>query len=167
MKNMKTLLDFKVKNIEGKEVPLKAYTGKVVLIVNTASRCGFTPQYEGLEALYKKYKKMGFRIAAFPSNDFGGQEPGNEKEIKQFCTGKYNVTFDLYSKVVTKGSNQSPLYKYLTEKETNGDFAGEIPWNFTKFLVDKKGNVVARFAPNEAPLTPKVIEAVEAALKAK
>jgi glutathione peroxidase len=164
---MKTVLDFKVKNIDGKDVPLTSYRGKVLLIVNTASKCGYTPQYEGLEALYRKYKKAGFRIAAFPSNDFGGQEPGNEKDIKQFCTSKYNVTFDMYSKVVTKGTGQSPLYQYLTEKETNGDFAGDIPWNFTKFLVDKKGNVIARFTPQDAPLTPKVIAAIEAALKAR
>jgi glutathione peroxidase len=164
---MKTILDFKVKNIDGKEIPLKAYRGKVLLIVNTASRCGYTPQYEGLEALYQKYKRQGLRIAGFPSNDFGGQEPGTEKDIKEFCTSKYKVTFDMYSKVATKGPAQSPLYKFLTEKETNGEMSGDIPWNFTKFLVDRKGNVIARFEPKDAPLTPKVMEAIEAALKAK
>lgn len=158
-------LDFTVKNIDGKDVPLSKYKGSVVLIINTASKCGFTPQYASLEKVYEKYKSKGFKIAAFPSNDFGGQEPGTETEIKQFCTMNYKTTFDLFSKVQTKGSGAAPLYQFLTSKETNPKFAGDIEWNFTKFLVDKKGNVIARFKSNVTPDSPEFIDALEKALK--
>ena len=161
----KSPLDFTVKDIDGKEVALSHYKGKVVLIVNTASQCGFTPQYASLESLYQKYAAKGLRILAFPANDFGAQEPGKNEEIKSFCTGKYKTTFNLFSKVVTKGDGQAPLYKFLTAAETNGKFAGPIQWNFTKFLTDKKGHVIARFEPGTDPLSPEFIAKVEAALK--
>lgn len=163
----KSPLDLTVKNIDGQNVPLKKYKGQVVLIVNTASKCGYTPQYASLEKLYGAYKTKGLRVLAFPSNDFGGQEPGTETEIKEFCSLNYKTTFDLFSKVETKGTGQSPLYKFLTAKETNPKFAGPIEWNFTKFLVNKKGVVVARFPSNVDPASPQVMQAVEAALKEK
>ncbi|MDX1931244.1 MAG: glutathione peroxidase [Capsulimonadales bacterium] len=158
-------LDFSAKNIDGKEVPLARYRGNVVVIVNTASRCGYTPQYASLEKLYGKYKNQGLRILAFPSNDFGQQEPGSESDIKQFCALNYKTSFDLFSKVVTNGPNAAPLYRWLTGKETNGKFAGDIAWNFTKFVVDKKGNVIARFPSNIDPMSPEFEKAVQAALK--
>jgi len=161
----KSPLDFTVKNIDGKDVPLSKYRGSVVLIVNTASQCGFTPQYASLETLYEKYKDKGLRILAFPSNDFGHQEPGADPEIKQFCTLRYKTTFDLFSKVATQGPEQAPLYKFLTSKETNPKFAGPIEWNFNKFLVNRDGQVIARFKSPQDPLSPEVISAVEAALK--
>jgi glutathione peroxidase len=161
----KSPLDFTVKDIDGKNVNLSRYKGKVVLIVNTASQCGYTPQYASLESLYQKYQAKGLRILAFPANDFGAQEPGKDEEIKAFCSSKYRTTFDLFSKVAAKGSGQAPLYKFLTGTDTNPKFAGDIKWNFTKFLVNKKGQVIARFEPGTDPLTPEVIEKVEAALK--
>ena len=130
----KSPLDFTVKNIDGKDVPLAKYKGDVVLIVNVASKCGFTPQYNDLEAIYEKYKGQGFKIVAFPANDFAHQEPGTDDEIKKFCTSKFNVKFDMYSKIVVKGEGQAPLYAYLTGKDTDPKFSGDIPWNFTKFL---------------------------------
>src|SRR3954453_21230453 len=129
-----SVLDFKVKDIDGKEVDLSKYKGDVLLIVNVASKCGLTPQYKGLESTYEKYKDRGFAILAFPANEFGGQEPGSNAEIKEFCTKKYDVTFPVFSKIVVKGDGIHPLYQYLTGKETDGQFAGVIPWNFTKFL---------------------------------
>lgn len=162
---VKSPLEFTVKNIEGKDTPLSKYKGKVTLIVNTASQCGLTPQYAGLETLYGKYKAKGLRIIGFPANNFGSQEPGTDKEIQEFCTGKYKVTFDMFSKIsVAPGKEQAPLYKFLTETETNPKFAGPIKWNFTKFLVNEKGEVIARFEPGQEPLSPEVIKAVEAAL---
>ena len=157
-------LDFKVKDIDGSDVDLAKYKGNVVLIVNTASQCGYTPQYEGLEKVYEKYKAKGFTVLAFPANEFGQQEPGTNTEIKQFCSSKYNVTFPLFAKVVVKGDQIHPLYKFLTAKETDPQFAGEIPWNFSKFLVNRKGEVIARFAPGEKPEAEKVTKAVETAL---
>jgi glutathione peroxidase len=130
-----------------------------VLIVNVASRCGFTPQYAGLEALYEKYKDRGFVILGFPANNFGGQEPGTNEEIKTFCSSKYNVTFPMYSKISVKGDDKAPLYQFLTAT------GGEIQWNFTKFLVDKNGKVVARFEPKVTPESPEVAEAIEKALR--
>lgn len=158
-------LDFKVKTIDGKDVDLKKYKGQVVLIVNTASKCGYTPQYASLEKLYGQYKAQGLKILAFPANDFGSQEPGVDADIKQFCTMNYKTSFDLFSKISTKEPAQAPLYKYLTSADTNGKFAGPIEWNFTKFLVDRKGNVVARFKSNVDPMSPEFTAAVGAALK--
>jgi len=151
--------EFTLNSIDGKPAPLSAYQGKVVLIVNVASRCGFTPQYAGLEALYEKYKDRGFTILGFPANNFGGQEPGTNEEIKTFCTTKYNVTFPMYSKISVKGDDKAPLYQFLTAT------GGEIQWNFTKFLVDKDGKVVARFEPKVTPDSPDVASAIEKALR--
>ncbi len=161
----KSILDFKMKDIDGKDVKLKKYKGNVLLIVNTASKCGFTPQYEGLEATYKKYKDQGFAVLGFPANNFNGQEPGTNEEIKEFCTTKYKVTFPMFAKISVKGNDQDPLYKFLTSKETNPNFAGEISWNFNKFLIDKKGNVVARFSTKEKPDGEAVTQAIEKYLK--
>lgn len=160
-------LDFVVKDIDGKEVNLSRYRGKVVLIVNVASKCGFTPQYAGLEKLYKTYQDRGLVIIGFPANNFGHQEPGTNEQIKTFCSSKYDVTFPMMSKISVKGSDKAPLYKFLTEAPTAGDFAGEIGWNFTKFLVDRNGNVIARFASATKPQDVNVTGAIEKALDAK
>jgi len=157
--------EFTLNSIDGRPAPLSAYQGKVVLIVNVASRCGFTPQYAGLEALYEKYKDQGFVILGFPANNFGGQEPGTNEEIKTFCSTKYNVTFPMYSKISVKGDDQAPLYRFLTDKQANPATGGEIQWNFTKFLVDKNGKVVARFEPKVTPESPDVTGAIEKALR--
>ncbi len=162
-----SVLDFHVKDIDGKDVDLAKYKGKVLLIVNTASQCGLTPQYKELEALYEKNKDKGFEILAFPANEFGKQEPGSNEEIKEFCSSKYSVTFPLFSKIVVKGEGIDPLYEYLTSKETNPKFAGEIKWNFNKFLVNKKGEVIARFEPKVKPSTKEVTTAIEDALGEK
>jgi glutathione peroxidase len=151
--------EFTLNSIDGKPAPLSAYQGKVVLIVNVASRCGFTPQYAGLEALYEKYKDRGFVILGFPANNFGGQEPGTNEEIKTFCSTKYNVTFPMYSKISVKGDDKAPLYQFLTAAT-----GSEIQWNFTKFLVDKSGKVIARFEPKVTPESPEVASAIEKAL---
>jgi glutathione peroxidase len=156
--------DFTLNNIDGKPMPLADFKGKVVLMVNVASQCGYTPQYSGLEALYEKYKGEGFVIVGFPANNFGAQEPGTNEEIKTFCSRKYNVTFPMYSKVSVKGDDQTPLYKYLT-KDTAAPIAGDVKWNFTKFLVDRKGNVVQRFEPAVTPDSADVTSAVEKLLK--
>ena len=152
--------EFTLNSIDGKPAPLSAYQGKVVLIVNVASRCGFTPQYAGLEALYEKYKDRGFAILGFPANNFGGQEPGTNEEIKTFCSSKYNVTFPMYAKISVKGDDKAPLYQFLTAAT-----GSEIQWNFTKFLVDKEGKVVARFEPKVTPDSPDVASAIEKALR--
>jgi glutathione peroxidase len=157
---------FTLPSIDGKPMPLADFKGKVVLVVNVASRCGFTPQYSALEALYEKYKDQGFVIVGFPANNFGAQEPGTNAEIKTFCSRKYNVTFPLYSKVSVKGDDQTPLYQYLT-KQTAPLIAGEIKWNFTKFLVDRNGNVVQRFESAVTPDSPEVVSAVEKQLSQK
>ena len=146
-----SVLDFHVKDIEGKDVDLASYKGKVLLIVNTASQCGLTPQYKDLEAIYEKYKDQGFEILAFPANEFGKQEPGTNEEIKEFCSTKYKVSFPLFSKVVVKGKGIDPLFDFLTSEETNPKFAGQIKWNFNKFLVNRKGEVIARFEPKKDP----------------
>ena len=158
------IYDFTLPLLNGKDAPLASYKGKVVLVVNVASRCGFTPQYTALEATYEKYKDQGFVIIGFPANNFGGQEPGTNEEIQKFCTGKYNVTFPVYGKVSVKGDDQTPLYSYLT-KDANPAVAGDIKWNFTKFLVDRNGNVVQRFESAVTPDSPEVIAAIEAQLK--
>jgi glutathione peroxidase len=157
-------LDFKAKSLDGKEVDLAKYRGKVVLVVNVASKCGFTPQYAGLEALYQKYKDRGLVIVGVPANNFMQQEPGTDAEIKTFCTNKYNVTFPMMAKVSVLGDDKDPLYVYLTSKSTNPQFAGDIKWNFTKFLFDRSGKPIARFEPNVTPDSPEVTAAIEAAL---
>jgi glutathione peroxidase len=158
------IYDFTLPLLNGTAAPLANYKGKVVLVVNVASRCGFTPQYTALEATYEKYKDQGFVIVGFPANNFGGQEPGTNEEIAKFCTGKYNVTFPVYGKISVKGDDQAPLYAYLT-KDANPAVAGDIKWNFTKFLVDRNGNVVQRFESAVTPDSPEVIAAIEAQLK--
>ena len=163
-------LDFKVKDIDGKDVDLSAYKGKVVLIVNVASKCGFTPQYTALESVYEKYKDQGFVILGFPANNFGHQEPGSDAEILQFCSSKYMVKFPMFSKISVKdGSDgaQAPIYKFLTSKETAGDFAGDISWNFNKYIVDRNGNLIARFGSPTKPDDAKVTGEIEKALAAK
>jgi len=148
---MADIYDFTVKDIHGKSVKLDAYKGKPLLIVNTASKCGFTPQYKGLESLYKKLHGKGLEILGFPCNQFGEQEPGSEAEIEQFCEVNYGVTFPLFAKVDVNGAKAAPLYKYL-KKEKPGLMGSEaITWNFTKFLVDRDGNVIERYAPNTEP----------------
>ena len=146
--------DYKVKNILGEEVSMSEYKGKVVLIVNTASKCGFTKQYEGLEELYEKYKDQGFVILGFPCNQFGAQEPGGNEEIKNFCTSTFSVSFPMMSKIDVNGDDADPLYKFL-KKEQGGILGDEIKWNFTKFLIDREGRVVDRFASQK---TPKALE---------
>jgi glutathione peroxidase len=162
-----SVLKFQAKDIDGKPVDLAKYEGKVLLIVNVASQCGLTPQYTALEASYEKYKDKGFVVLGFPANEFGHQEPGSNEDIKTFCSSKYNVTFPMFSKIVVKGEGIDPLYKYLTSKETNPKFAGDISWNFAKFLVNRKGEVIARFDPREKPDSEKVSKAIEAALAAE
>ena len=163
-KPVANVLAAKVKDIDGKEVDLAKYKGEVLLIVNTASQCGLTPQYEALESTFEKYKAKGFSVLAFPANQFGGQEPGTDAEIKTFCKTKYNVTFPVFSKIVVKGPGIHPLYQYLTSEKTNPSHAGPIGWNFAKFLVNRKGEVIARFAPKDEPDGPAVAKAIEAAL---
>jgi glutathione peroxidase len=160
-----SVYDFKLKDIDGKDASLSQYKGKVLLLVNVASKCGLTPQYEGLQSLYAKYKDRGFVILGFPANNFMGQEPGTNEEIKSFCALKYNVTFPMFSKISVKGSDIHPLYKFLTDKETNPDFGGDIKWKFNKFLVDKNGKIIARFEPQVKPDDPRMIQAVEKALE--
>jgi glutathione peroxidase len=161
-----SVLDFHVKDIDGKDVDLAKYKGKVLLIVNTASQCGLTPQYKDLETLYEKHKDKGFEVLAFPANEFGAQEPGSNEQIKEFCSTKYKVSFPLFSKIVVKGKGIDPLYDYLTSKETNPKFAGVIPWNFTMFLVDHKGDVIARFN-SKRPFSKDIETSVEKALSEK
>ena len=158
-------LDFTMKNIEGRDVYLGDYQGDVLLVVNVASKCGLTPQYKNLEAFYKKYKDQGVKVLAFPANNFGAQEPGTNKEIKQFCKTKFDVTFDLFAKVSVKGDDKCDLYEYLTDTSKNGEFGGDIRWNFQKFLVDRTGRVVARFEPGENPMADKVVQFVDKLLK--
>src|SRR5277367_394193 len=159
-----SIYEFTLPSIDGKPMPLADFKGKVILVVNVASRCGFTPQYTALESVYEKYKDQGFVILGFPANNFGGQEPGTNAEIKTFCSAKYSVTFPLYGKVSVEGGDQTPLYRYLT-KEANPAVAGDIQWNFTKFLVDRNGKVVQRFESAVTPDSPEVIAAIEAQLK--
>jgi glutathione peroxidase len=155
---MASIYDFSAKTLDGKEKSLADFRGKVVLVVNTASKCGFTPQYEGLETLYKDLHAKGFEILGFPCNQFGGQEPGNEQDIGQFCTLNYGVTFPMFAKIDVNGANAHPLYKFLKEARKGIAGTAAIKWNFTKFLVDREGNVVERFAPTVKPaeLEPEV-----------
>jgi glutathione peroxidase len=154
-----SVYEFTMNSIDGQPMPLAKFEGKVMLIVNVASKCGFTPQYEGLEAVYEKYKDQGLVIVGFPANNFMAQEPGTNEEIKTFCSTKYNVKFPLYSKISVKGDDKAPLYQFLTQT------GGEIKWNFTKFLVDRNGKVIARFESPVKPDSPEVTSAIEKALK--
>jgi glutathione peroxidase len=156
------IYDFTMDDIDGKPRQLREFEGKVVMIVNTASFCGNTPQYAGLQTLYERYREQGFTILAFPANDFGKQEPGDNKEIAEFCYTKYSLEFPLFSKITVVGDQKHPLYRYLTEHTS---FQGEITWNFQKFLVNRQGEVIARYAPKEQPLTPRIVDDIEKALK--
>ena len=160
-----SVYDFKMNSIDGAPVNLSSYKGKVVLLVNVASKCGYTPQYTGLESLYRKYKDQGFVIVGVPANNFGAQEPGSNEEIKQFCTRKYDVTFPMMSKVSVKGTDIDPLYQFLTDKSANPSTGGDVKWNFTKFLIGKDGKILARFESAVAPESPELTSAVEHALK--
>ena len=178
-----TIYDFSVQKIDQTPATLGEFKGDVLLIVNVASQCGLTPQYAGLETLFEKYRGQGFKVLGFPANEFGAQEPGEDKEIKEFCTGRFGVKFPMYSKIVVKGEGQHPLYRYLTAtqpkatEKPGGDLKAklikhgvalgtdaEIMWNFEKFLVNRKGQVVARFAPDVAPEDPILVKAIESNL---
>jgi glutathione peroxidase len=163
----KTVLDYKMKGLDGKDVDLSKYKGKVVLFVNVASKCGYTPQYKGLQKLHEDYNKEGLVVIGVPANNFGEQEPGTDKQIAEFCSSKYGVKFVMLSKVSVKGKDKTPLYKYLTEKATNPDHPGEIKWNFTKFLVGRDGKIVKRFESKETPTSTKVVDAIKAELEKK
>lgn len=159
------LYDMVVEDIDGVKRSLSEYRGKLVLIVNVASKCGFTYQYEGLEKLYNEYKDRGFVVLGFPSNDFLGQEPGSDEQIKDFCTLTYGVSFPMFSKIRVKGTKAHPLYQYLTSKTANGSFGGAITWNFNKFLIGKDGSTLARFGSKDEPMGAAMIAAIEKALK--
>jgi len=158
------VLSFTMPSLAGRKVHLSRYQGKVILMVNTASKCGFTPQYAGLEALYKRFKSKGFVILGFPSNDFGHQEPGTDKQISIFCTSHYGVTFPMFSKVDVKGPHQCALYHYLTGHKTDPRFAGVVKWNFEKFLISRNGKIVARFRSPIKPESAILVHAVETQL---
>ena len=161
----KTIHDFSARTIDGTPKSLADYKGKALLIVNVASKCGLTPQYKGLEELHETYGPQGLSVLGFPANEFGAQEPGTEVEIKDFCTTNYGVKFDMFAKVKVKGPGIDPLFEYLTSKEQNPKFAGDIKWNFNKFLVGKNGEVLARFEPQVEPTSPEVKQAVAKALE--
>jgi glutathione peroxidase len=160
-----SIYDIPLKDIHGKDTSLAAYKGQVLLIVNVASRCGFTPQYEGLEAICTKYKDKGFVVLGFPCNQFGGQEPGTDVEIEQFCSSKYSVTFPLFDKIEVNGANRHPLYVLLAGDKS--PFPGDIKWNFNKFLIGRDGTILKRFDSKSTPESPEVTAAIEAALAAK
>jgi glutathione peroxidase len=157
----KTLHDFTVKTIDGTDKSLADYRGKVVMVVNVASECGLTPQYTGLEALHKELAAKGLAILGFPANDFGAQEPGSDAQVKSFCTTHYGVSFDMFSKVATKGDKMAPLFDWL---QSDAKFGGAIKWNFNKFLVGKDGAIIGRFEPKVEPTSPEVKQAIEKAL---
>jgi glutathione peroxidase len=159
-----TVHDFKAKTIDGKEQSLAEYSGKVLLVVNVASQCGLTPHYAGLQELYENFRDRGLVVLGFPCNQFGAQEPGSEAEIKTFCETRYGVDFPMFAKIEVNGSNRHPLYEYLTKQSTQPDGAGDIQWNFAKFLVDRSGQVTARFAPPTAPVSEEIVGAIEKAL---
>ena len=160
-----SLYDIPLKDIDGKATTLKPYQDKVMLIVNVASKCGFTPQYKALEAVYKKYSGQGLVICGFPCNQFGHQEPGTSAEIMQFCTSKYDVTFPMFEKIEVNGKNRHPLYVALAGKDS--PFPGDIRWNFTKFLIGRDGKIVARFDSKVTPDSPEITKAIETALATK
>jgi glutathione peroxidase len=157
-----SVLGFTMKNIDGEEVPLSKYRGKVLLIVNVASKCGNTPQYKDLEGLYLKYKDRGFMILGFPANNFGAQEPGTDQEIKTFCSTTYGVTFDMFSKISVKGEDQHPLYRLITSDSTYG---GDIKWNFQKYLVDREGKIAGKYLSKVTPMSEVLTSAIEKALQ--
>jgi glutathione peroxidase len=156
--------DFTVKTIRGESKKLADYKGKVLLIVNVASECGYTPQYEGLEKLYEQYKDKGFAVLGFPANDFGAQEPGSNEQIETFCTSKFGVKFPMFSKVSVKGEGMEPLFDYLQSKDTNPGFGGPIKWNFNKFLIGKNGEILGRFEHKIEPNNPDVKAAIDKAI---
>jgi len=160
MNNISTLI---VKDINNKEISLSSYKGKVLLIVNVASECGYTPQYKGLQELYEKYKDNGFEIMGFPCNDFGGQEPGSNKEIQQFCSANYGVTFKLFDKIKILGKDKNKLYTVLTDNDVTG--TKDVKWNFEKFLISKNGDIVSRYSSKVKPNDDNLIAAIEAELK--
>jgi glutathione peroxidase len=155
------VLDYKMQSLDGKQVDLNQYKGKVVLIVNTASECGLTPHYEGLQALHEKYKDKGLVVLGFPCNQFGGQEPGSAKEIRAFCTTNYGITFPMFAKIEVNGDGQCDLYKQLTVKQAGAKFPGKIKWNFEKFVVGRDGQVIARFEPRTKPDDEKLVGTIE------
>jgi glutathione peroxidase-family protein/pyrimidine deaminase RibD-like protein len=159
-----TIYDFSAKDIEGNERPLADFKGKALLVVNVASRCGMTPHYEGLEAMYQELRDRGFEVLGFPCNQFGAQEPGSEADIKEFCSTRYNIDFPMFAKVDVNGEARHPLFAWLTEQGTQPDTPGDIRWNFTKFVIDRNGEVVARFSPPTSPADPELRAAVEKAL---
>jgi glutathione peroxidase len=161
---MTTAYEFEQKTIDGQPQSLSAYRGKVLLVVNVASRCGLTPQYTALEDLYRGMKDRGLVVLGFPCNQFGAQEPGSEAEIKQFCSTRYDVTFPMFSKLEVNGSSRHPLYAWLTTQPTAPDGPGDVKWNFAKFLIDREGKIAARFSPTTPPTAPDVVDAVERAL---
>jgi glutathione peroxidase len=160
-----TVLDYIPLSIDGKPLPLASYRGKLLLIVNVATHSIFTPQYEALQSLYTKYQGQGLVVLAFPSNDFGQEEPDSNQAIQQFATGKYKVTFPIFGKVSLAGEHMAPLYQFLTDKQANANTGGPIRWNFTKFLVDREGKVVERFEPDVTPDSPELAAAIEKALR--
>jgi glutathione peroxidase len=160
----KNVFDFTLNSIDGQPTPLASFNGKLVMLVNVASRCGFTSQYSALESIYEKYKDRGFVIVGIPANNFGKQEPGTNQEIRTFCTTKYKVSFPMMSKVSVKGDDITPLYQFLTDKSASPKTGGEIQWNFTKFLVGPDGRIITRFEPEVTPDSPEVIAAIEKAL---
>jgi glutathione peroxidase len=159
--------EFTLNALNGAPTSLATYKGKVMLIVNVASQCGYTYQYEGLQALYLKYKDQGLVVTGFPANNFGGQEPGSDAEIGAFCKSKFGVTFPMFSKISVAGDDKAPLYRFLTDKTANPKTGGEIPWNFTKYLVDRNGKVLARFDAPVEPESKELTSAIEKALAAK
>lgn len=158
-----TIYEFELQNIDGRQVSLDNYEGDVLLIVNTASECGYTPQYEGLQAIYETYKDRGFKVLGFPANNFGGQEPGTDEQIKQFCSVNFSVTFPMFSKISVKGEDINPLFEHLTSRD-NPDFTGEIKWNFEKFLIDRDGKLIRRFRSAVTPQSNELTGAIESAL---
>jgi glutathione peroxidase len=158
------VLNFTMKSLSGDEVNLAQYRGKVIMMVNTASKCGFTPQYKDLEALYTKYQDKGFVILGFPANNFGHQEPGTDSQIASFCQQNYGVTFPMFSKIDVLGESKAPLYHFLTEASTDPQFSGEVGWNFEKFLISKDGQIVARYRSPIKPMSDEVVKAVETEL---
>lgn len=161
---MASFHDFEARTIDGATKRLSDFRGHPVLVVNVASRCGLTPQYEGLEALHRRYAERGLRVLGFPCNDFAGQEPGTEAEIQTFCSTKYDVTFPLFSKVKVLGGERHPLYAFLTGQDAPPKGPGDVDWNFEKFLVDGSGNVIGRFSPTTAPMDPEITAAIERSL---